>query len=197
MLFSIANYIEGRSVRRAHHAFKSLTEQIPHEIECETPDGVKTVDLDQLRPDDIIHLKPGMTCPTDCEIVEGRAYVNTAAVTGESVPVSLAEGDHVLGGSINTDGFLRLKVIKPFADSTLTKIIHLVEEASGRKATLASLVDRFARIYTPIVVGLAILVAAVPPLLFSASFETWFYRALVFPGDIPARVRWLSPLRWR
>jgi Zn2+/Cd2+-exporting ATPase len=180
VLFSIANYIEGRSVRRAHNAFKSLTEKIPREIECETSEGVKTVDLDQLRPDDIIHLKPGMTCPTDCEIIEGRAYVNTSAVTGESVPMSMGESDNVLGGSINTDGFLRLKVVKPFADSTLTKIIHMVEEAAGRKATLASLVDRFARVYTPIVVGLAILVAAIPPLVFSASFETWFYRALVF-----------------
>jgi Cd2+/Zn2+-exporting ATPase len=180
VLFSLANYLEGKSVRKAHTAFKSLSDQIPREIECEVDGGIRAVRPDQLNPGDLIHLKPGMTCPTDCEIVEGKAYINQAAVTGESAPVSMGEKDTVLGGSINTDGFLRLKVLKRFSDSTLSKIVQMVEEASGRKARLANLIDRFARVYTPIVVGLALLVAVIPPLLFAQEFEKWFYRALVF-----------------
>ncbi|HDS01757.1 MAG TPA: cation-translocating P-type ATPase [candidate division Zixibacteria bacterium] len=180
VLFSIANYLEGRSVRKAHRAFKSLTEQIPHEIEMETADGPQRVRLEDLKQGDIILLKPGMTCPTDCEIAEGTAYINQAAVTGESMPVSKTEGDKLLGGSINTDGFLKARVLKPFSDSTLTRIMHMVEEAASRKSRLASIVDRFAKVYTPIVVGIAILVFAIPVLFFHGAFETWFYRALVF-----------------
>ncbi len=180
VLFSIANYLEGRSVRKAHTAFKSLTEKIPHEIEMETAKGVRKVKPEDLRAGDIIHLKPGMTCPTDCEIAEGTAYINQAAVTGESMPVSMSEGDRLLGGSINTDGFLKARVLKPFSDSTLTRIMHMVEEAASRKSRLASIVDRFAKVYTPIVVGLAILVFAIPVLFLGGAFETWFYRALVF-----------------
>lgn len=180
VLFSLANYLEGRSIRKAHTAFKSLSAQIPREIEYEVDGGTKIVSPEQLNTGDIIRLKPGMTCPTDCEIIEGRAYINRAAVTGESAPISMGVGDSVLGGSINTDGFLRLKVVRLFSDSTLSKIVRMVEEASGRKARLANLVDRFARVYTPIVVGLALLVAVIPPLLFTQDFEKWFYRALVF-----------------
>lgn len=180
VLFSIANYLEGRSVRKARTAFKSLTEQIPHEIEVETADGPKKVRLEDLKKGDIILLKPGMTCPTDCEIAEGTAYINQAAVTGESMPVSKTEGDKLLGGSINTDGFLKARVLKPFSDSTLTRIMHMVEEAASRKSRLASIVDRFAKVYTPVVVVIAILVFAIPVLFFNGAFETWFYRALVF-----------------
>jgi Cd2+/Zn2+-exporting ATPase len=180
VLFSIANYLEGRSVRKARTAFKSLTEQIPHEIEMETASGPKRVRLEDLKKGDIILLKPGMTCPTDCEIAEGTAYINQAAVTGESMPVSKTEGDKLLGGSINTDGFLKARVLKPFSDSTLTRIMHMVEEAASRKSRLASIVDRFAKVYTPVVVVIAILVFAIPVLFFNGAFETWFYRALVF-----------------
>ncbi len=180
VLFAVANYLEGRSVRKAHRAFRSLSEQIPKEIECETDSGPKPVPLKQLKSGDIIHLRPGTTCPTDCEIVEGRAFINQAAITGESVPVSKGEGDKLLSGSINTDGFLRARVTRPFSDSTLTKIMHMVEEASSRKSHLASIIDRFAAVYTPVMVVASILVLAIPTIAFGADFRTWFYRALVF-----------------
>lgn len=180
VLFAVANYLEGRSVRKAHRAFRSLSEQIPKEIECETESGLRPVPLKQLRPGDIIHLRPGATCPTDCEIVEGRAYINQAAITGESVPVSMGEGEMLLSGSINTDGFLRCRVAKHFKDSTLTKIMQMVEEASSRKSHLATIIDRFAAVYTPVMVGASILVLAIPTLAFGGDFRTWFYRALVF-----------------
>jgi Cd2+/Zn2+-exporting ATPase len=180
VLFGVANYLEGRSVRKAHRAFSSLSERIPREIECETDTGLKPVPLRQLKPGDTIHLRPGTTCPTDCEIVEGRAFINQAAITGESVPVSMGKGDRLLSGSINTDGFLRARVIKPFSDSTLTKIMHMVEEASSRKSHLANIINRFAAVYTPVMVGASILVLAIPTIAFGADFRTWFYRALVF-----------------
>jgi Cd2+/Zn2+-exporting ATPase len=180
VLFAVANYLEGRSVRKAHRAFRSLSEQIPKEIECETDSGTKPVPLKRLKTGDIIHLRPGTTCPTDCEIVEGRAFINQSVITGESVPVSKGEGDKLLSGSINTDGFLRARVTKPFSDSTLTKIMHMVEEASSRKSHLASIIDRFAAVYTPVMVAASILVLAIPTIAFGADFRTWFYRALVF-----------------
>ncbi len=180
VLFALANYLEGRSVRKAHTAFQSLSEKIPHEIEKEENGLVSLVPLENIHPGDIIRLKPGMTCPTDCEIVEGRAYIDQSTVTGESQPVSKGPGDELLSGVINTDGSLRLKVNRHYEDSTLSKIITLVEESSAHKARLANIVDRFASVYTPIVVGLAVLAAVIPPLFFAADFTTWFYRALVF-----------------
>jgi Cd2+/Zn2+-exporting ATPase len=180
VLFSVANYLEARSVGRAQSAFESLTDKLPKKVERESSGKVEKVTLDQLRVGDIIHLKPGMTAPVDCEIIEGKAFIDQSSLTGEAQPVSMSEGDELLSGAINSDGFLRCRVDKKYENSTLARIIRMVREASARKARLANLVDRFARIYTPIVVAIAFLVAVLPPLFFGEEFATWFYRALVF-----------------
>ena len=180
VLYALAEYLEDRSVRRAHGAFKTLSENIPQTVEIEEGNSTRTIPLSELKSDAVIRLKPGMTVPTDCEIIEGRAYINQAAVTGEAQPVSMSVGDTVLGGVINTDGALRLRVLKPYRDSTLSKILTMVEQAGARKSHLANIVDRFARVYTPIMVGLAFLVTVIPTVFFGQEFQTWFYRALVF-----------------
>ena len=127
-----------------------------------------------------ILVKAGERIPLDGTIEEGRAMLDTAALTGESLPRSVEPGDVALSGCINMDGTLRIRVEKPFGESTVMKILELVENAAGKKSRTERFITRFARVYTPAVVLLAVLVAAVPPLLGLGAFQMWFGRALVF-----------------
>src|SRR4030095_9318003 len=122
---------------------------------------------------------PGEKIPLDGEVVAGESAVNQAPVTGESLPIDKAPGDEVFAGTINGRGALDVRVTRVRRDTTLARIIHLVEQAQAQRAPVQTLVDRFARVYTPVVVVLAVLVATLPPVLGGAAWQPWIYRALV------------------
>ena len=129
---------------------------------------------------DIILVKPGERVPLDGMIVEGTSTVDTSAITGESVPVEKEAGDEIISGGINITGAVKVEVKSEFSDSTVSKILEMVEDASSRKAPVENFITKFARYYTPIVVGCAVVLALVPPLVTGGDFSTWVYRALVF-----------------
>ena len=124
-------------------------------------------------------MKPGEKLPLDGEVLAGASSVNQAPVTGESLPVDKGPGDEVFAGSINGRGALDVRVTRHRRDSTLARIIHLVEQAQAQRAPSQTFVERFARVYTPAVIALAVAVAVVPPLFGDGAWETWIYRALV------------------
>ena len=139
------------------------------------------VSPDEVKLGEVIVIRPGERVPLDGVIVEGASALNTVALTGESMPRDVAEGDEVISGCVNLSGVVRVRVTKPYGESTVSKIIRLVESAGENKSKSETFITRFARIYTPIVVFAAVALAVVPPLTFSPShFSTWLYRALMF-----------------
>ena len=139
------------------------------------------VSPDEVKVGEVIVIRPGERVPLDGVIVEGASALNTVALTGESMPRDVAEGDEVISGCVNLSGVVRVRVTKPYGESTVSKIIRLVESAGENKSKSETFITRFARIYTPIVVFAAVALAVVPPLTFSPShFSTWLYRALMF-----------------
>lgn len=138
------------------------------------------VDPNEVNIEEIIFVKPGEKIPLDGIVVEGKSMLNTVALTGEAVPRSVKEDDEVLSGCINNDGILKIKVTKKFGDSTVSKILDLVENASSRKSKSEAFITKFAKYYTPIVCGIALVVAVLPPLILNESFNTWIYKALSF-----------------
>ena len=130
---------------------------------------------------DIILIRPGEKVPLDGKVVSGTSAVDTSALTGESVPRGVKVGDNILSGFINKNGVIEVVVEKPFAESTVVKILDLVQNASGRKAPTENFITKFARYYTPVVVIAAVLLAVVPPLVIPGeSFNEWLYRASIF-----------------
>ncbi len=178
-LFSLAQWLESRSMDRARNAVRALMELAPPVARVLRDGQEVTVPVEQVRVGEIIRLRPGDKAPLDGEVVDGRSALNQAPITGESLPVEKAPGDTVYAGSINGQGSLDLRVTHLAADTTLAHIIHLIEEAQAARAPAQTFIDRFARIYTPAVLVLAALIAALPPLLFGQDFADWFYRALV------------------
>lgn len=129
---------------------------------------------------DVIVVKSGERIPLDGTVLEGRSTVDTAALTGESLPRETGPGDAVISGCINIGGLLRVRVSKPYGESTVAKILDLVENSSSKKARAENFITRFARIYTPLVVMAAVLLAVLPPLLFQEAWGIWIQRALIF-----------------
>ena len=141
----------------------------------------KKVSPETVKVEDIILVKPGEKIPLDGIVVEGESFVDTSALTGESVPRKIAVNDEILSGGINTNGVLKVKVTKKFGESTVSRILEMVENAANKKANTEKFITKFAKVYTPIVVALAILIAVVPSIFIKdALFSTWLYRALVF-----------------
>lgn len=178
-LFALAQVLEGRAMDRARHAVRALMELAPPVARVLREGKEVTVAVDEVRIDDLFRLRPGEKVPLDGEIMVGHSAINQAPITGESVPVDKAPGDSVYAGSINGEGSLDVRVTHKAADTTLAHIIHLIEEAQAARAPSQAFVDRFARIYTPVVLLLAVLITVLPPLLFGQPFGDWFYRALV------------------
>lgn len=178
-LFSLAQLLESYTIQRARNSIKSLINLAPNIALLKT--GSETIEkpVEEIKIGEVILIKPGYRIPLDGEVVLGASRVNQAPITGESLPVEKHEGDSVFAGTLNQEGILEVRVSKPFEDSTLSRIIHLVEEAQGQRAPIQLTVEKFARYYTPVVVIFAALLAIVPPLLLGAQFEVWFYRALV------------------
>ena len=178
-LFALAQVLESRAMERARGAIRSLMDLAPAEALVRT-DGVdRTVAIDAVRIDDVVIVRPGEKIPLDGRVAVGESHVNQAPITGESVPVYKGPGDEVFAGAINGRGVLDVRVTRLRGDSTLARIIHMVERAQAQRAPSQTFVDRFARVYTPIVLILAVGIAIVPPLLFGATWSSWIYRSLV------------------
>jgi len=178
-LFAVAQLLETRSMDRARGAIRALMELAPAEATVRRPGGDARVAVDQVAIGEVIVVRPGEKIPLDGRVTAGASDVNQAPVTGESLPADKAPGDEVYGGTINGRGAREIEVARPSRDTTLARIIHLVEEAQARRAPSQTFVDRFARVYTPAVMGLAVIVAVLPPVAFGAPFAVWFYRSLV------------------
>ena len=177
VLFSAGNALQVYAVDRTRGAVRALAQLAPDEVLVRRNGSEVVVPADEVFVGEIMVVRPGERLAVDGEVVEGASAVNEAPVTGESVPVEKGVGDAVYSGSLNGTGGLLVRAAKRAGDSTLQRISRLVEEAQAKKAPSEQLVDRFSRVYTPVVVGVAVSLAAVPPLL-GASFGEWFYRAL-------------------
>lgn len=180
VLFTVAELIEARSLDRARNAIQSLMRLAPDTVTLRQPDGTwQPVDAAQVALGAIVRVKPGERIGLDGEIVAGRSTVNQAPITGESLPVEKTEGDAVYAGTINEAGSFEYRVTAVASNTTLARIIHAVEEAQGTKAPTQRFVDSFARVYTPIVFAIALVVAIAPPLVLDGAWRDWIYRALV------------------
>jgi Cd2+/Zn2+-exporting ATPase len=177
-LFSIAQWLESRSLDRAREAIGALLDLTPVEARIRLGDREELVAIDRVAIGAVMIVRPGEKIPLDGEVVRGRSDVNQAPITGESLPADKEPGDEVFAGTINGHGALEVAVTRKGGDTTLARIIHLVESAQAQRAPSQLFIDRFARWYTPAVIVLALLVAVVPP-LFGGAFDTWLYRALV------------------
>lgn len=178
--YVFGEFFQDLSVNRSRRSVKSLLELKPDFAGLLVDGVIKKVPPEDVKPGDRIAVKPGEKIPLDGEVTEGQSYADTSALTRESIPRRLQPGDQVLAGMINHGGLLNIRVLKSASDSSITRILELVENASARKAETERFITTFSRFYTPGVVLAALLLAVVPPLLFSGqTFSTWIYRALV------------------
>jgi len=180
-LFALAQLLEARAMERARGAISALMDLAPAEafVRGPGPGGGSRVPVERVVAGDVVIVKPGEKIPLDGVVVAGESHVNQAPVTGESLPVEKRSGDEVFAGTINGRGAIDVRVTRLRGDSTLARIIQLVERAQAQRAPSQTFVERFARVYTPIVLALAAIVGIVPPALFGASWSEWIYRALV------------------
>lgn len=180
VLFTIAELIEAKSLDRARNAIKGLMQLAPERANVLQVDGTwREVTAKSVAVNARVRVKPGERIALDGTIVNGRSTVNQAPITGESLPVEKAEGDAVFAGTINESGSFEYIVTAAAGDSTLARIIHAVEEAQGARAPTQRFVDQFARVYTPVVFAIALVVAILPPLLLGGDWFSWIYKALV------------------
>lgn len=178
-LFALAQTLEARTLERARTAVRALMELTPSEALVREPGGDRRADVEQIAIGMVIIVRPGEKIPLDGEVSAGATSVNQAPVTGESLPVDKTVGDEVFAGTINGRGAIEVRVTRVRRDTTLARIVHLVERAQSERAPSQTLVDRFARVYTPAVLVLAVFIALAPPIVWGAAWSVWIYRALV------------------
>lgn len=178
-LFAAAQWLEAQSLDRARRAIGRLLDLAANDVLIRDDRGERRIDIEQVVPGALMIVRPGEKIALDGIVRNGRSDVNQAPITGESLPVEKTEGDEVFAGTINGHGALTVAVTRRRADTTLARIVHLVESAQAKRAPLQQFIDRFAAWYTPSVVILAVLVAVVPVVVFAQPFDTWLYRALV------------------
>ena len=179
LLFNLAEKLEDYASERARHAIEELVQLRP-EVAVIRRNGVEVdVPVGEVMPGEVFVLKPGARVPLDGEVSEGESSIDQSAITGESVPVAKAIGDDVYAGTMNVDGFIAVRATTMAEESTLSRILHLVEEAEESKSPTEAYVDRFSRWYTPSVIAAALIVAIVPPLLLGQPLIDWVYRSMV------------------
>lgn len=184
LFFQVGELFEGYAEGRSRDSIAHLVNIRPDVAHVEREEKVQNIAPDAVRVGEVVVVRPGEKVPLDGVVEEGTSSLNTVALTGESLPREVAEGDEIMSGCINLTGVLRVRTTKCFGESTVSKIIQLVETADENKSRSESFITRFARVYTPIVVCAALLLAFIPPLFaevgFAASFATWLHRALIF-----------------
>ena len=183
LFFQVGELFEDYAEDKARDSISELMDIRPDVAYVERNGEVKEVNPEEVSVGETVIIKPGEKIPLDGTVLEGASSLNTVALTGESMPRDVAKGDDVISGCVNLSGALKVKVTKAFKDSTASKIIQLVENASENKSKSESLIRRFARVYTPIVVIAALALAIIPPFFYdnyATAFSTWLYRALTF-----------------
>ena len=180
LFYQVGELFQGYAVNRSRQSITDLMDICPEYANIEEDGQLKQVDPDDVEVGDIIVIKPGEKIPLDGKVVFGESMVDTSALTGESVPRTVKEGDDLVSGCVNGNGLLRAEVTKEFDDSTVAKILELVENASSKKAHVENFITRFARYYTPAVVIGAVVLAVIPPLFAGQSWAEWVRRACTF-----------------
>ena len=180
LFYQVGELFQSCAVGRSRRSIAALMDIRPDVARVERNGALEEVDPEEVSSGDILVIKPGERVPLDGVILEGSSALDTAALTGESLPRSVSPGADVISGCINLTGLLRVQVTKPFEESTVARILELVENASGRKARAEAFITKFARYYTPAVVVAAVLLALIPPLFFQGGWGDWLGRACSF-----------------
>ena len=180
LLYQIGELFQSYAVGKSRKSISDLMDIAPEFANLETEDGLEQADPEDVAVGSIIVIKPGERVPLDGTVLSGESLLDTAALTGESVPRRASAGDDVISGCVNGSGTLRVKTTKVYEDSTVSRILELVENASSKKARVETFITRFARIYTPVVTILAVLLALVPPLVLHQSWSQWIRTACIF-----------------
>lgn len=181
LFYQVGEFFQSLAVNRSRNSITELMDIRPDYANLKVGNDTKKVSPEEISVGDYIIVKPGEKVPLDGVVIEGTSMVDTSALTGESVPREVEVGSNVLGGFINTNGLLTVEVSKEFGESTVSKILELVENASSKKAPTENFITKFARYYTPIVVFIALALAMIPPLFIEgATFSEWLYRGLIF-----------------
>lgn len=181
LFYQVGELFQSYAVDKSRKSIASLMDIRPDYANVRRGDTLEKVDPDDVKIDELVVIKPGERIPLDSVVVEGSSTVDTSALTGESLPREVAEGDSLLSGCINLNGVITARVSKEYGESTVSKILDLVENASTKKSNSENFITKFARYYTPVVVIVAVLLAIIPPLVVpGATFSDWVYRALVF-----------------
>lgn len=178
-LYCLAEYFEGYIQERAKRTIEKISKFIPERARLISDGKESSVNVDEVETDSVILVKPGERIPLDGNVIDGFSHVDQALVTGESVPVPKKVNDCVFAGTLNTGGVLKISVTKKSTETLVSRIVELVVESQKHKATIERLVDRFAKVYVPIVIVLAVFTAVVMPYIAGGGFETWFYRSLI------------------
>ena len=181
LFYEIGETIQGYAVNKSRSSISSLMDIRADYANLIINGKEKKVSPETVKVEDVILVKPGEKVPLDGVVIEGESFIDTSVLTGESVPRKIVPNDEILSGGINTSGLLKVKVTKKFGESTVSRILEMVENAASKKADTEKFITKFAKVYTPIVVVLAILIAVIPSIFIKdALFSTWLYRALVF-----------------
>ena len=181
LFYQLGELLQGIAVNNSRKSIVSLMDIRPDYANIKVGEGIKKVSPEEIKVGEIIVVKPGEKVPLDGKIVKGASTFDTSALTGESLPREAKAGDDVLSGFINKNGLIEIQVAKVFSESTVSKILYLMENAGSKKSKTENFITKFARYYTPAVVITALIVAIIPPLLIQgATFSDWIYRALIF-----------------
>jgi Cd2+/Zn2+-exporting ATPase len=178
VFYTIGEYLQNKAINHSRASIGSLLDIRPDQAHLVLKDNITTVPVAEVKPDDIILVKPGERIPLDGKIIKGHTNLDMSTLTGESRPIAVKEGDEVLSGSI-TSSSIHIQVTSPCYDSTVTRILNAVENAAKNKSKTELFITRFARYYTPLVLLAALFIAVIPPLLFGQAFNVWVYRAFV------------------
>jgi len=177
-LFSIGEYLEERAEDRSRKSIREMMELAPMTARVKSGDVLMEIPAERISPGDIVYVLPGEKVPVDGQVLSGRSHVDESVISGESMPVDKEEGSIVFAGSFNLEGSLEVCVTKPSYDTTLAHIIEMIEEAQSKKAESQKIVDRFARIWTPLMLALSLILAVLVPVVFRQEFRPWIYRSL-------------------
>ncbi|MEJ9211252.1 cation-translocating P-type ATPase [Bacillus smithii] len=195
ILFGLNEYLEGLGMEKARRSMESLLRAAPKEAVLLVNGEERVIPIDQLKIGDIVLVKSGEKIPSDGVVIEGKSSVNEAAVTGESLPIEKSTNDPVFGGSINNEGVLKVKMTKLYNDSSIAKILRLVEEAQSKKTPIETFMDRFAQYYTPLILIISFFVILIPPLFLNWEWNFSLYQGLaVLIVGCPCALLLASPI---